>query len=66
MFPNSGEWGLKRPCRVLLMRPERFALTDKTGSIIALLLPGKTSDCGVTQQMPNLYLLLKHLGLAVG
>jgi len=38
------------------MRPKRFVLTDRVWSIIAPLLPGKASDCGVTAKDNRLFL----------
>lgn len=38
------------------MRPERFVVTDRVWSIIAPLLPGKASDCGVTAKDNRLFL----------
>ena len=37
------------------MRRERFILSDKTWSLIAPMLPGKASDCGVTAKDNRLF-----------
>ena len=38
------------------MRRERFVLTDRQWQLIAPLLPGKASDCGVTAEDNRLFL----------
>ena len=38
------------------MNPERFVVTDKVWAQIASLLPGKSTDCGVTAKDTRLFL----------
>jgi len=38
------------------MRKSRFVISDRVGSLLPPLLPGKASDCGVTARDNRLFL----------